>query len=128
MANANRPSGLAPVQYLNGAPWNGQGRVYSIPETDDTNPFAIGDPVASNGDADTNGIPGIALATGGTGNLIRGVVVGVGVLQAQLVPVAERPGDVRRVGVRLVAVILRVLDPVEEETSAPLPMPFVSRI
>lgn len=78
MANANRPSGLAPVRYLLGAPWNGGGRVYCIPDTDDTNAYAIGDPVASAGSADSNGVPTITLATGGTGNAIRGVILGMG--------------------------------------------------
>lgn len=77
MANANKPMGLSPVQYLSGAPWNGQARVYYIASTD-TNAFAIGDPVASSGSADSNGVPGITLATAGSGNAIRGVVVGLG--------------------------------------------------
>lgn len=78
MANTDRPSGLSPVQYLNGAPWTGGGRVYCIPNTDDTNAYAIGDPVASAGSADSAGIPTITLATAGTGNAIRGVIVGMG--------------------------------------------------
>lgn len=77
MANANKPMGLSPVQYLSGAPWSGQARVYYIASTDN-NAFAIGDPVASSGSADTNGVPGITLATAGAGNAIRGVVVGLG--------------------------------------------------
>lgn len=81
MANENRPSGLSPVQYLNGAPWNGQGRVYCIPSTDG-NAYAPGDPVASAGSADANGIPTVILATAGTGNAIRGVILGAGGLVA----------------------------------------------
>ena len=77
MANANKPMGLSPVQYLSGAPWSGQARVYYIASTD-TNAFAIGDPVASSGSADSSGVPGITLATAGTGNAIRGVAVGFG--------------------------------------------------
>jgi hypothetical protein len=77
MPNANKPTGLSPVQYLSGAPWSGQARVYYIASTD-TNAFAIGDPVASSGSADSNGVPGITLATAGTGNPIRGVIVGLG--------------------------------------------------
>ena len=81
MANANRPSGLAPVGYLNGAPWTGGGRVYCIPDSDDTNAFAIGDPVMLAGSADDNGIPTITLATAGTGNLVLGAIVsGAGAL------------------------------------------------
>jgi hypothetical protein len=76
MANVNRPSGFAPVQYLNGAPWNGQARLYSIAAAYGT-ALAIGDPVISSGTADTNGVPGIVLAaaTGG----VRGVIVGLGI-------------------------------------------------
>ena len=77
MANADRPSGLSPVQYLNGAPWTGGGRVYSILAAN-TDIFAIGDPVKSGGSADANGIASVALATAGVGNPIRGVIVGMG--------------------------------------------------
>lgn len=75
MANANAASGLAPVQYLNGSPWNGQARIYSIAPAYATK-LAIGDPVASSGSADSNGVPGIVRA-GSTG-AIRGVIVGLG--------------------------------------------------
>jgi len=81
MANQDRPSGLAPVQYLNGAPWNGGGRVYCIPDTDDTNIFAIGDPVVLAGGADGNGVPTITLATAGSANSVLGPIVsGAGAL------------------------------------------------
>jgi hypothetical protein len=75
MANANRPSGLSPVKYLNGAPWNGQATLYSIAAGYSTK-LAIGDPVASSGTADSNGVPGIVRAAD-TG-AIRGVIVGLG--------------------------------------------------
>src|SRR5690606_7437775 len=75
MANANRPSGLSPVKYLNGAPWNGQATLYSI-AAGYTTKLAIGDPVASSGTADSNGVPGIVRAAD-TG-AIRGVIVGLG--------------------------------------------------
>ncbi len=77
MANVNQPKGLWPTQYLNGAPWNGQARLYFIASTD-ANAYAIGDPVASSGSADTNGVPGVTLATAGAGNAVRGVIVGCG--------------------------------------------------
>ena len=77
MANANRLSGLAPVQYLNGAPWSGQARVYAIAPAYTTK-LAIGDPVVSAGDADPSGVPTIARAAA-TG-AIRGVIVGLGAL------------------------------------------------
>lgn len=75
MANTSKPAGLVPVQYLNGAPWNHGGRVYCIPDTDDTNPYAIGDPVVIAGSADAQGIPTITLATAGTGNQVLGAIV-----------------------------------------------------
>ncbi len=79
MANINAPSGLSPVSYANGNTWNGQARMYCIFNTD-TNAYAIGDPVASdatNG-ADTNGVAAVTLATAGTGNALRGVIIGMG--------------------------------------------------
>lgn len=78
MANANRPSGLSPVQYLNGAPWTGGGHVYCIPDTDDTYLYAIGDPVDIAGGSDANGIPTITLATAGTGNGVLGAILSGG--------------------------------------------------
>lgn len=77
MPNANRAAGLAPVQYLNGAPWNGQARIYSI-AAGYTTKLAIGDPVASSGTSDNAGVPGIVRAAD-TG-AIRGVIVGLGAL------------------------------------------------
>lgn len=65
MANANRPSGLSPVRYLNGAPWTGGGRVYCIPSTDSTNAYAIGDPVKLAGSADSAGVSTVTLGTAG---------------------------------------------------------------
>ena len=57
MANANKPMGLSPHSYLNGATWNGQARAYYIASTD-PNAFAIGDPVtlAGSGDAAEEGL------------------------------------------------------------------------
>lgn len=75
MANVNKPQGLTPWQYLNGSPWNGLGRVYCIPDTDDTNAYAIGDPVVIAGSSDTQGVPTITLATAGTSNPILGAIV-----------------------------------------------------
>lgn len=77
MANPNKPAGLTPVQYLNGAPWSGQARTYYIPQAD-TNAYAIGDPVVSAAGGDSNGVQQVVLATAGAGNPLRGCVVGVG--------------------------------------------------
>lgn len=76
MANPNTPFGLAPVRYLNGAPWNGQARMYCIPTSDDTNTYAIGDPVVLAGSADANGIPTITRWTAGAG--VLGAIAGYG--------------------------------------------------
>jgi len=75
MANANRPSGFTPVQYLNGAPWSGQCRIYSIAASYGTALY-IGDPVISSGTADANGVPGVVI--GATTGALRGVIVGLG--------------------------------------------------
>ena len=74
MANPDRPSGFVPVQYLNGTPWNGQARLYSIIATYATALY-IGDPVISSGTADTNGIAGINI--GAATGALRGVIVGL---------------------------------------------------
>ncbi len=75
MANANKPCGLAAVGFLQGANWNAKGRVYCIPDTDDTYAYAVGDPVTLAGSADANGIPTITLATGGTGQPLLGAIL-----------------------------------------------------
>ena len=75
MPNANTPFGLAPVEYLSGAPWNGQVRRYFIPQAD-ANVYAIGDPVTIAGSSDANGVASVVLMTPGAGML--GVIVGMG--------------------------------------------------
>jgi len=77
MSNTNAPFGLSPVQHLDGSPWNGRGRLYFI-ASDDSNAFAIGDPVKSSGSGDANGVPGVTLASAGTGNAVRGVILSMG--------------------------------------------------
>ena len=75
MANSNRASGFTPRQYLNGAPWNGQARLYSIAASYGTALY-IGDPVISSGTADAKGLPGVIL--GAATGALRGVIVGLG--------------------------------------------------
>ena len=75
MANNNAPAGLVPIEYLSGAPWSGKARRYHIPSSD-TNAYAIGDPVTLNGTADANGVPGVVLATPGSGMI--GPIVSAG--------------------------------------------------
>lgn len=78
MANINKPSGLLPVRYLNGAPWTSSANLYYIPSTD-TNAYAIGDPVKTlTGAADANGVSAVTLATAGSGNAVRGAIISAG--------------------------------------------------
>lgn len=93
MANANKPQGLSPVKHLLGASMVGQGNIYYI-ASDNGDAFAIGDPVKSSGSSDSNGVPGIALATAGAGNAIRGVIVGFGRYESLLANPANLDSNV----------------------------------
>lgn len=79
MANANQPSGLAPVRYINGNAWNGALNMYCILAAD-TNAYWIGDPVTTIGTAngDGAGVPAVTLCAAGTA--CRGVICGIGTL------------------------------------------------
>jgi hypothetical protein len=76
MANADTPMGLKPVKYLNGSPWNGQARVYYVPDSDSTAIF-MHDPVSLAGSADTLGKYATVAQSAATGAIV-GVVVGFG--------------------------------------------------
>lgn len=93
MANVDRPSGLKPVQTLNGGNWDGRYSIYFVPSSDSTALF-IGDAVAHAGGGDASGkYPTVAAATAGTGNAILGVIVGFGTqpqLMAQLPDLSAR--------------------------------------
>lgn len=83
--NPNKPAGLSPIKYLNGANYDGKGQVYSILAAN-TNPFYVGDLVSlvaggAATAADTNGIPAITLATNGAA--VLGAIVAVGANSAQ---------------------------------------------
>lgn len=77
MANANRPAGLSPIEYLDGSPYSGKARQYYIQSTD-PNAYAIGDPVVMAGSGDSNGVADVTLATAGTGSIVLGAIVGYG--------------------------------------------------
>lgn len=77
MTNSSTIAGLVPVGYLNGGAWTGKTRMYCIPSSDG-NAFAIGDPLALAGSADSNGVATVTLATVGAGNLVLGALVGMG--------------------------------------------------
>lgn len=74
MANTDRPAGLKPVRYLNGAPWNGKARMYYV-RSDYATALFIGDTIKSGGSADALGKYATVEASGDTGN-IRGVIIG----------------------------------------------------
>lgn len=76
MPNVDRPGGLSPVAYLNGAKYTGGGRVYCILATNN-DVLAVGDPVVLGGDASTLGVANVALATAGTTNLVTGAIIGI---------------------------------------------------
>lgn len=73
MANLDAPTGLRPVRYKSGAPYNGAANVYNVPASDSTALY-IGDPVIIAGSADVNGVSTVTLAD--AGDRITGVVVG----------------------------------------------------
>ena len=65
MANQNKPSGLTPVRYLNGADWSGQANWYYIDNTDG-NAYYVGDLVITAAGLDgVAGLPTINPATAG---------------------------------------------------------------
>jgi len=76
VSNVNKPSGLTPHSYLNGTKWTGECRTYYV-AAGQTSPIAIGDPVTPTNDSDSNGVPGVTLATGGDSNFVLGSVVGI---------------------------------------------------
>jgi len=77
MANANKLNGFTPVGYLNGADWDGRGRIYAIPAAN-TNPLFVGDPVTLIAGADSSYyLPCIDRAAVGTTPLV-GVVLAIG--------------------------------------------------
>jgi hypothetical protein len=79
MANVIAPMGFTPTSYINGAPWNGQARLYAIPTTDTTASYAIGDVVQSASGTDADGIPYcVKVPAANAANFVAlGVVVGV---------------------------------------------------
>jgi hypothetical protein len=75
MANSDAPSGLNPVRYLSGAPYNGAANKYYVPSSDNTAIY-IGGLVRLSGSADANGVPAVT-GNVSTGNPVVGVCVGV---------------------------------------------------
>jgi hypothetical protein len=77
MANVNSPQGLVPVSHKLSVKYAGQTTTYYIP-SNDSNAYAIGDPVTLLGSSDAVGNPGCVLATAGTTNTVVGAIVGMG--------------------------------------------------
>lgn len=83
MANANAATGLKPVEYLGGSPYNGKVNMYLVPSSDPTAMY-VGDPVKSGGSAGAAGVyvngintEGMAtVITAAAGDTLRGVVIG----------------------------------------------------
>lgn len=78
MANANAPSGLNPVRYLSGAPYNGAFNIYSVAAGYGTAIY-VGDPVVDIGTSQTNADGSITkdVQLAATTDVITGVVVAV---------------------------------------------------
>lgn len=83
MANTSRINGFRPVKHATGAPYNGQANVYAVLASDGTALF-VGDPVAQDTVAHTNGVPTVKKAAAGAP--VIGVVVGI--LNAKVDPVS----------------------------------------
>lgn len=76
MGNLSQVSGFTAVGYLNGANWDGKGRLYYIDSTD-TNVYLAGDPVTLAAGLDTkHGMPSLGL--GAAGATCVGVLLAVG--------------------------------------------------
>lgn len=77
MANLNKPFGLRPLMYGNGAKWNGAATVYVVDSAAAGN-FFIGDLVMFAGSADVFGYPTVIKYAGGSaGTANLGAIVGV---------------------------------------------------
>lgn len=83
MANTSRLGGFRPTRYLNGAPWNGQARMY-VHGSGDNTALNIGDIVIQH-TTGVNGIAAVTRATSATASNIVGVVVGIDLVS----PVAQ---------------------------------------
>lgn len=75
MANQNTPFGARVVHGGGGYAFNARGTVYSIPATDTTNAYYVGDAVKAAAGGDANGIPNITKAAGT--DTLRGFIMGI---------------------------------------------------
>lgn len=78
VTNQNKPQGLTPVRYLNGADWTGQASWYFIPQAD-ANAYWPGDLVSPVVGADTiAGLPTITLTVAASSTIVAGVAIAFG--------------------------------------------------
>jgi hypothetical protein len=78
VTNQNKPSGLTPVKYLNGADWDGKANIYFI-NSADTNAYSVGDLVSPLAGLDQwSGLQTATLTVAASSTQVCGVVVGVG--------------------------------------------------
>lgn len=77
MANPNNPTGLTPVRYLSGAPYNGAFNIYSVPASDGT-ALGIGDLVLDLGTSTTDSKYGVTkdVKVAALTDVFTGVVIG----------------------------------------------------
>ena len=75
MANTNTPFGLAVYRGGGSYAGNQQTTLYSIPTTDTTNAYYMGDAVKAAASGDLNGVPNVTLCAGT--DPLRGAVVGI---------------------------------------------------
>lgn len=119
MANIDAPSGLKPVRYRDGAPYNGACNRYYIASGEAYNLF-IGDPVALSGTGSAEGVPGVVRATAGAGSSAGdgplGVVVGFENLTSDNLSKTYRPSGVA--GYVLVADSPNLLYEIQEDSDS----------
>lgn len=78
VTNQNKPSGLTPVKYLNGADWSGQANIYFISSTS-ANAFNVGDIVSPVAGLDQwSGLQSIDLTATASSTITCGVAIAFG--------------------------------------------------
>lgn len=88
MANANTSFGLMPVRDTSGRLWTGAANLYFVASSLATGVF-IGDPMIPTGTSDANGVPGVTLATAGSGNYTIGPMVSIANGGEPIVPITR---------------------------------------
>lgn len=78
MANVNTPSGFSMLRAGGGGtPYAQQMTLYSIPVSDSTNAYYMGDTVKAANGGDINGISNVVKCTGAAAEAIRGIIMGI---------------------------------------------------